>query len=1419
MKKILTLIVVFMTTLSAFAQTVGDYRSAAAGPSAWATAASWERYDGAMWVAAVAAPTSADGVITIQSGHTINIAATLSADQVIVEATAVLTVESSITFTIANGADAFDCDVTGTIQNNAGTITTTGALRFNANGTYKHNYTTTAGTIPTATWNAASNLEIIGYTTFSSAVPGFTTTQTFGNVTWNCAAQTSALNMNLNGTYNIAGNFTITSTGSGSVRFAGSAHTINIGGGFSMASGTLDLSGSSANSTIKVAGTVNQAGGTITESGSSTGTVISFNGTSLQNVTLSGTILNTISFGIENNAGINLTGTMPITPAAKLIVSSTAANPIDAASSGSVSYAGTAASPAVLVYADLAVSLGFSGGNQSVNDKVFPASGIAAGTFQFQVYNSTASPNNVVSMNTTGSRSITKPTSVFGVILTQGVVDLKNTDLNCASYDVYDPLGSYSSGKMFVTNGTGAIKLTTAVLVTTITFPLGDNVGTVEYSPMSFVYSAKSASSTIGVKVTDGAHPSVGAVADYYKRYWSVTDDIGAGTYTLSTFQLKEPTTSDFGTAANMRMSRWNGSAWTQVASAVTASSGTTTGDVNGVSTPNETVATFNGMDYTCRTANPAATYTWIGGATGAYATASNWTPSRGAVDPSDILQFDGVPATVTVTGFTSQTIGKLLLSGSVDVAFQSSATATLSMGGGGALITGDVLAIPAGSKLRSNGTTNAMSLAFAGTSRTATVAGDIFLEGSASHNLNTLNCVMTVNSPGTINVGGTTGTSITNGTSTNLVMNTGTTFNVTRSAANVPNASFATGSNIVVGSSGTPVTSTFTLNMPSSAGNYNPNVTIHYSNTSVQTISLNGAMTFVGTWNLFTYNTARIRLSGSSTNTWTFTKPVTMTCTNAASGIEVSSQTASSPSTWYTFGDNTTAAPSLSITGGALAQQATTSTNAAFTTVAISNGLTIGNNGSIVANNNSGAVTTGDFLININKGDMSFGTGTTMTGTVSSSGTTTSKLIIAFPAAATADQSFTPAVTTTGRTQISVAKTTSGNVNMSTRDLTTNTILCTGGKLVANALNINIVPVGTGTNSGVASGSKTANSWIVLTTGKLQVQLIGTGGKRFPVGVGTGTNDYVGLQIYNATGTNNVAANTNNITVGVTSGITPATLINAPQQIQVTWDIARSNTGINFDAEIYYDDAKAGGSCTPSASMTLSRYNGTNWGLALGTTVTGTPISGAAHGTDRVFSVAGISATSPFAVGNSVVLAAEFTNITAQAKGSMNVVNFTTATEKDVKEFAVERSVNNRAWEVIGTVAAIGGTSTTNYSFNDVNPSTLSYYRVRSVETNGKDQISKIVAVKRNGGKLAVNMVSPVPTTEGVNVDFSTSKIGTLNVVITDIVGKVVRTERFTTVEGANLMRLNLSNLAQGSYILSLNDGETIATQRIVKQ
>lgn len=88
---------------------------------------------------------------------------------------------------------------------------------FSATGTYEHNYTTVSGTIPSANWNAASNCNIIGYTSNTGATGGLS--QTFGNFTWNCPSQTSALNLfgGLNGA-TIAGNFNVVATNSGSLR-------------------------------------------------------------------------------------------------------------------------------------------------------------------------------------------------------------------------------------------------------------------------------------------------------------------------------------------------------------------------------------------------------------------------------------------------------------------------------------------------------------------------------------------------------------------------------------------------------------------------------------------------------------------------------------------------------------------------------------------------------------------------------------------------------------------------------------------------------------------------------------------------------------------------------------------------------------------------------------------------------------------------------------------------------------------------------------------------------------------------------------------------------------------------------------------------------------------------------------------------
>jgi hypothetical protein len=179
--------------------------------------------------------------------------------------------------------------VTGTIVN-AGTITnsTASKLLFQSASTYTH--AQDGGTIPTATWNAASNCNITGIVA-ATAIAGLG--QTFGNFTWNCAGQTSNLYMQSNLT--VAGNFSVLGTGTAdtnnhTLRLSSTATgytiavtgnvlidtnatfklnngagscTMNIGGNLTLNSGIFTIVTGLANSTVNVTGDVIISGGTL----------------------------------------------------------------------------------------------------------------------------------------------------------------------------------------------------------------------------------------------------------------------------------------------------------------------------------------------------------------------------------------------------------------------------------------------------------------------------------------------------------------------------------------------------------------------------------------------------------------------------------------------------------------------------------------------------------------------------------------------------------------------------------------------------------------------------------------------------------------------------------------------------------------------------------------------------------------------------------------------------------------------------------------------------------------------------------------------------------------------------------------------------------------------------------------------------
>ena len=289
---------------ASFGQVVGDFRTN--GNVTFVAAANWERYNGA-WVAAAAAPVSTDGTITIRNGHIATLTLSKALDQLVVDAGGTLTVNTGQTLTINNGSGT-DLNVTGTI-NNSGTITPIGpigSIVFNVSSAYNH--TQDGGTVPDATWNATSNCNITGVTV---TVPTIEINQSFGNFTWNCTGQTGTeLNINpLSVSFGdaVTGDFTLASTGTGSVRLANiTPRVLDISGDFNISGGTFIVAILTGSGTVNVGGDFNMTGGTITETGSSSGLFIFDNGGATQNFRRTvGTISNNIGFTVNLNVNID----------------------------------------------------------------------------------------------------------------------------------------------------------------------------------------------------------------------------------------------------------------------------------------------------------------------------------------------------------------------------------------------------------------------------------------------------------------------------------------------------------------------------------------------------------------------------------------------------------------------------------------------------------------------------------------------------------------------------------------------------------------------------------------------------------------------------------------------------------------------------------------------------------------------------------------------------------------------------------------------------------------------------------------------------------------------------------------------------------------------------------------------------------
>ena len=171
------------------------------------------------------------------------------------------------------------------------------------------------------------------------------------------------------------------------------------------------------------------------------------------------------------------------------------------------------------------------------------------------------------------------------------------------------------------------------------------------------------------------------------------------------------------------------------------------------------------------------------------------------------------------------------------------------------------------------------------------------------------------------------------------------------------------------------------------------------------------------------------------------------------------------------------------------------------------------------------------------------------------------------------------------------------------------------------------------------------------------------------------------------------------------------------------------------------------------------------------------------------------------------------------------NMLQWATASETNNSYFLIERSVDGRIFNALGKVSSTAhngnATQKLEYTFTDSKPITgNNWYRLKQVDKDGNATYSSVVVVQDNAiDQLRLVSIYPNPVKNIMYGNLTSTHIQTLQIVITDVLGRTIKTLTTQVQNGDNTLQIPMAQLRGGIYMLRIagTDGKTI-TQKIIK-
>lgn len=169
------------------------------------------------------------------------------------------------------------------------------------------------------------------------------------------------------------------------------------------------------------------------------------------------------------------------------------------------------------------------------------------------------------------------------------------------------------------------------------------------------------------------------------------------------------------------------------------------------------------------------------------------------------------------------------------------------------------------------------------------------------------------------------------------------------------------------------------------------------------------------------------------------------------------------------------------------------------------------------------------------------------------------------------------------------------------------------------------------------------------------------------------------------------------------------------------------------------------------------------------------------------------------------VVLPVTIVSFSGKKESDGNLLTWQVANELNLNYYQLEKSYDGSNFSFVADIKANGQK---NYSYTDAdvnNSFPLEYYRLKSVDNDGKFAYSTIIKIKTNDNSWSAE-VTPNPVSDKIYLKLQSSVQDKATVIITDIIGRQLHKENISVSTGNNSYNINKSaNFSSGTYFISI--------------